>query len=79
MNPVLKYPRWQEPLAAAILEFNPRQLGGKLERAEEAIAGRIEELVAESGNEHERRALMDGLSIVQSVRRDRLGAGGGPI
>jgi len=22
----LKYPQWQEPLAAAILEFNPQQL-----------------------------------------------------
>lgn len=79
MNTVLKYPRWQEPLAAAILEFNPQQLGGKLEKAEEAIAGRIEELVTESGDEHERRALRDGLSIVQGVRRDRLGAHTGPV
>jgi surfactin synthase thioesterase subunit len=73
MNMGLKYPRWQEPLAAAILEFNPQLLPGKLERAEEAIANRIDELLSENDSEHERRALLDGLSIVRSVKRDRLG------
>jgi hypothetical protein len=33
----LKYPQWQEALAAALLEFNSQQLRGKLQRAEEAI------------------------------------------
>ena len=73
MNMELKYPRWQEPLAAAILEFNPQQLRGKLEKAEEAIANRIDELLSENDGEHERRALLDGLSIVRSVKRDRRG------
>jgi len=74
MNLGLKYPRWQEPLAAAVLEFNLQRLGGKLEKAEEAIANRMQELVQENDNQHERRALLDGLTIVQSVKRDRLGA-----
>ena len=74
MNMELKYPLWQGPLAAAVLEFNPQRLRGKLEKAEEAIANRMQELVPENDNEHERRALLDGITIVQSVKRDRLGA-----
>ena len=74
MDMGLKYPRWQEPLAAAILEFNPQQLRGKLQKADEAITNRIQELTSENDNGHERRALLDGISIVQSVKRDRLGA-----
>jgi len=68
----LKYPQWQEPLAAAILEFNPEQLAGKLQRAEEAISKRMEELAFEQGDQRERLALFDGLFILQSVKKDRL-------
>jgi hypothetical protein len=68
----LKYPRWQGPLAAAILEFDPEQLGGKLQTAQQAIASRLEELACGESNEHELRALFDGLSIIQGVKRDRL-------
>jgi hypothetical protein len=71
MNGYLNYPQWQEPLQAAVLEFNPRQLPEKLQRAEEAIADRVREL-ASQGDCHERRALADGLSILQGVKKDRL-------
>ena len=47
---ILKYPQWQEPLAAAILEFNAQQLRGKVQRAEEVITYRMKEpAVVESG------------------------------
>ena len=69
----LKYPQWQEPLAAAVLEFNPQQLPGKVQRAEEAISKRIDELAFEQGDQRERLALFDGLSILQSVKKGRLG------
>ena len=69
----LTYPQWQEPLAAAILEFNSRQLGEKIHKAEEAIANRIKELEFAQDNRHERLALSDGLSILRDVKRDRLG------
>jgi len=69
---ILKYPQWQEPLAAAILEFNAQQLRGKVQRAEEVITYRIQELSVDKGNEEERRALSDGLSIIRSLKRDRL-------
>ena len=42
----LKYPQWQEPLASAILEFNREQLREMVQKAEEAIAQRIERLAS---------------------------------
>ena len=69
----LKYPQWQEPLASVILEFNREQLRAKVQKAEEAIAQRIEQLAFDHGMEHERRALFDGLDLLRSVKKDRLG------
>ena len=69
----LDYPTWQEPLAAAILEFNPRQLPEKLQRAEGAIAQRLQELRFAASSEHEVRLLFDGLSGIRGVNQDRLG------
>ena len=69
----LKYPQWQEPLASAILEFNREQLREKVQKAEEAIAQRIEQLAFDHGMEHERRALFDGMDLLRSVKKDRLG------
>ena len=70
----LKYPQWQEPVASAILESNREQLREKVQKAEEAIAQRIEQLASDPGNEHERRALFDGLDLLRSVKKDRLGS-----
>ena len=67
-----EYPSWQGPLAAVILEFNPEQWRGKLEKAEEAVARRIQELRLAENNEHELRSLFDPLAIVRGVKRDRL-------
>jgi len=67
----LEYPRWQEPLAAAILEFNPRHLYWKAQRAEEAIANRMQELGRDKNDAHELRLLFDGLSILRGVKQDR--------
>jgi len=69
----LKYPQWQKPLAEAILEFNPQHLREKVQRAEEAIAKRVEELALERGDQRECLALYDALSILRSVKKDRLG------
>ena len=69
----LKYPQWQEPLAAAILELNRDLLLEKAQKAGEAIAQRIEQLAFDLGNERERRLLFDGLDLLRSVRKKRLG------
>ena len=68
----LKYPQWQGPLVAAILEFNAQQLRGKVQKAEELITYRIKELPSVTRNEEERRLLFDGLSIIRSLKKDRL-------
>jgi len=47
-------PQWQQPLTSAILEFNRDRLREKLQRAEEAIAQRIEQLAFDPGNEARR-------------------------
>ena len=69
----LKYPQWQEPLAAAILEFDALQLRRKLQEAKEAIADRFRELAFEKDNQEELRLLSDGLSILRCLKKDRLG------
>jgi hypothetical protein len=67
----LKY-QWQEPLAAAIIEFYSQHLDGKLEEAEEAIHARFQELANNENTADERRALHDGLSLIRSVRKEGL-------
>jgi hypothetical protein len=69
----LKYPQWQEPLAEAICEFNPEHLRQKVQRAEEAIVRRIEELSFDPPNGREGQALVDGLELLRIVKKDRLG------
>jgi hypothetical protein len=70
---MLNYPQWQEPLAAAFLEFDAQQPRDKVRRAEKAITYRIEELAVDKGNEEEPRALSDGLSIIRNLKKERLG------
>ena len=69
----LKYPQWQGPLAEAICEFNPEHLRQKVQRAEEAIVRRIEELPFDPPNGREGQALVDGLELLRIVKKDRLG------
>jgi hypothetical protein len=72
MNQELKYPQWQQPLVAAIMEFEHDKLRRKIETAEEAIGQRIQELALTDSDKLERRLLSDGLTIVRRVKRDRL-------
>jgi hypothetical protein len=70
----LKYPQWQEPLAAAILEFDPKRLLAKVRAAEEAIGVRICELARSKDSRDELRALADGASLIRGIKQDRLGS-----
>jgi len=72
MHTDLKYPQWQAPLFAAILEFDLRKLSERLRLAEAAISNRTDELTSEQTSREERRALADGLCIVRMLRKDRL-------
>jgi hypothetical protein len=72
MSTDLKYPNWQEPLAAAILEFNPSKLLAKLQKAEAAIESRFQELAFEKDSPEESRLLSDGRSVLDDLRKNRL-------
>jgi hypothetical protein len=67
----LKYPQWQEPLAAAILEFDAQVLPEKLQKAEDAIAKRFQELTVREGDGEEFRALTDGFTLLRDIRKRR--------
>jgi len=60
-------------LAEAILEFDPQQLLAKVQRAEQAIVSRYQELSFEMRNQEELRLLYDGLAIVRDLKEGRLG------
>ena len=68
MTPELKYPRWEEPLMAAFLEFDSEQQCAKVEKAEEAIVRRIQEIASAKGGESELRLLHDGLSLIRQLK-----------
>lgn len=70
----LKYPQWQQSLAAAILEFDPKRLPEKVRAAEEAIGVRICELALSKDSRDELRALADASSLIRGVKQDRLGS-----
>jgi hypothetical protein len=62
---VLKYPIWQEPYRAAVIEANPKLLKQKISGAQQAAILRFKEL--ENGSDHhaELRALTDALTALK--------------
>ena len=72
MDPGLKYPGWQGPLHAAIVELETTKLRERLETAEVAISNRTQELATQCDSEDELRALAGGLYVIRMLRNDRL-------
>ena len=70
----LKYPQWQEPLAAAILEMDPKKVREKAQAAREAIGVRICELALSKDSRDELRALHDGASLIRVLKQGWLGS-----
>jgi hypothetical protein len=68
----LPYPKWQGPLKEVVLEFDREKLFEKALEAENLILERLRQL-EESRNSHsERRAIGDGLSLLETIKRERL-------
>lgn len=65
----LKYPRWQQAVEAAILEFDPTALKIKLQDAETAISKRLVELTSEKKSEDELQALSDACSTIRILEK----------
>jgi hypothetical protein len=62
---VLKYPTWQEPYRAAVIETNPKLLKQKISGAQQAAILRFKELQNSSDHHAELRALTDALTALK--------------
>lgn len=66
----LRYPEWQKPLQAALLELDREKLQERIAEAEEALHQRQQVLMEDSANHGaERAAITDGLSSLRSLKR----------
>jgi hypothetical protein len=62
---VLKYPTWQEPYRAAVIETNPELLKLKIAGAEQAVILRLKQLQNSADHHHELIALTDALTALK--------------
>ena len=62
---VLKYPIWQEPYRAAIIEANPELLKQKIATASQAVKLRLKQLENGADHHHELIALTDALTALK--------------
>ena len=69
----LRYPEWQTPLQEVILEFDLENLQGKTLQAETSIVERLQELRQSTDSKDEKAAIRDGLSLLKSIKCERLG------
>ena len=62
---VLKYPIWQEPYRAAIIETNPKLVKQKIAGAQQAAILRLKQLEHSADHHHELTALTDALTALK--------------
>jgi hypothetical protein len=67
------FPIWQGPLQDVILELDREKLATTLMEAETLILKRLEQIQQSSDRTDERAAIEQGLSILNMIKRDRLG------
>ena len=71
MSDELKYPQWQEPFRDALTAFGTQQLGEKLKKVEAIILDRLDVLSSDIKSLDERQALLDAISIMRVLRREK--------
>ena len=62
---VLKYPTWQEPYRAAVIETNPRLRKHKISSAQQAAMLRLKQLKNSTDHHHELIAITDALTALK--------------
>lgn len=72
MSDQLKYPRWQEPFRNAVTAFGTQQLGEKLRKVETMILDRMQVLSSDVKSLDERQSLLDAISIIRVLKRDKM-------
>jgi hypothetical protein len=65
---VLKYPTWQEPYRAAVIETNPKLRKHKIAGAQQAAILRLRQLENIADHHHELTALTDTLAALKILR-----------
>ena len=71
-NGELKFP-WQDPLVELMLESEREKVSEHAEEVETVIFGRLHQLREESDGHRLRQAISDALSLLRTVKRDKLG------
>ena len=72
MSDELKYPQWQEPFRNAITAFGTQQLSEKLKNVETMVLDRLQLLSSDIKSLDERQALLDAISIIRVLKRDKM-------
>jgi hypothetical protein len=68
-----EFAEWQAPLEELMLEFDRTKLPAKLQVAETAIYGRLQQLGSQDNGDRERESLNCALLIIEIISRERLG------
>jgi hypothetical protein len=68
----LKFPQWQAPLQALILEFDREKVQEKIREVEALIFERLQQISESNDGHTERIAIFDALSVLRIIKRDRL-------
>jgi hypothetical protein len=71
-DPELRFPEWQVPLQDLILEFDRELLPAKMQDLENRILARLQLVAQNQTDTSEQDALIDGLSILRILKRDKL-------
>ncbi len=66
----LRYPEWQKPYHAALLEPNPQKLAQRVSEAERAILSRLQEIRIGSDNRMEAQAIEDALNGLRVLKNE---------
>jgi hypothetical protein len=69
----LKYPEWQAPLQDLILEFDREKALERIQKVENLIFERLQQLPQGSDGHSEQEAINDALFIIRNIKRDKLG------
>jgi hypothetical protein len=71
-SPKILYPEWQGEYLAALLEFDPKLLGERVQAAEGAIFKRLQAISQGTENRTERQAIEDAVAALRVLKQDRL-------
>jgi hypothetical protein len=68
----LKYPSWQAPLRAALLEVDGEKLAKKIQKVEALISDGLQATASGTDHHDEREAIADAASIPGVLKKDKL-------